>query len=425
MFKSKSRLYLALFTALVVSCKANSRSPDGTSLRADANLPKGYTDGPSRVARFAAPFASDQLAAALWRSLSAVADRADLEVQLVDNATALIMRDKEPRYGSLFCSRDEETISCDVKTRSWPSLPPDLTRRLLIALRPATGVVTLGIPGSGGALVCGMTCELLGLDATFEFPFEAPGVPAFRRPVGPASVEPGATDEDGTPLPGAPSAFITELDAAGGVRLAGYRATNQDLADYWNALPAGFKQSFESAWTPPESEGLATLNSLKGCRKEEIASLRDYASAAGATGVNRTLRVIRKGQVEGLAPSAALVAKIKVIASGIRCVASESVEVTYRGANLTEQQLARYREGRTVVERGFTSTSPSGVPDNFIGNVEFRIWDAQGAMLRDINPFREEDELLIQAGTLFKVTWRGPDERSPERTVVEMQQIFD
>ena len=60
------------------------------------------------------------------------------------------------------------------------------------------------------------------------------------------------------------------------------------------------------------------------------------------------------------------------------------------------------------------------IPDNFRGKVEFRIWDAVGVLLSDINPQREETELLINAGTLFKVIWR---QTLGDQEIIELQQI--
>lgn len=157
------------------------------------------------------------------------------------------------------------------------------------------------------------------------------------------------------------------------------------------------------------------------CRPAELVALRDFAGAGYA--VNGVMRDARNGLVKGTPLAAHDLTRIKAIASGINCIKQSRVEVVVRGVKLNAAQIAAFKAGQTVVFRAFSSTTPNGQPpDHFSSPVMFRIWDAEGALLEDINPEREEQELTINAGTLFHVMRVVQD--LDGFSVIELQQIL-
>lgn len=248
-----------------------------------------------------------------------------------------------------------------------------------------------------GALIAALGCKSRASDASHALS---------------VAVELGARDDDGTPLPTSSRDFVTELPS-GPVKLRQHLATPAQLKEYWSlaSAPDDFERIFE--------RDLKDEPTFANCRKEELHALRQYASAAYLE-LNPVLREVRGGKVHGVKITPRQENEILITASAVRCIEEFAIDVTYRGANLSNEVRARFKVGATVVERAFTSTSPTGIPDNFKGNTEFRIFDARGAKLGDVSEQREENELLINAGTLFKVT---AVDTQDGRTVIDMRQI--
>lgn len=75
-----------------------------------------------------------------------------------------------------------------------------------------------------------------------------------------------------------------------------------------------------------------------------------------------------------------------------------------RGATLTAEQQARYKEGFIVQEHAFTSTAKKG--EGFGGNTRFKITaiGKRGADIKKLSNYPNENEVLYAARTFFKVT---------------------
>lgn len=74
-----------------------------------------------------------------------------------------------------------------------------------------------------------------------------------------------------------------------------------------------------------------------------------------------------------------------------------------RGANLSPEQIARYKPGHIVQEQSFTSTASAG--KGFGGNVRFTVKaiGKRGASIQKLSNHPHESEVLFQARTFFKV----------------------
>lgn len=74
-----------------------------------------------------------------------------------------------------------------------------------------------------------------------------------------------------------------------------------------------------------------------------------------------------------------------------------------RGANLSPEQIARYKPGHIVQEQSFTSTASAG--GGFGGNVRFTVKaiGKRGASIQKLSNHPHESEVLFQARTFFKV----------------------
>ncbi|MGY1969731.1 ADP-ribosyltransferase [Nocardia gipuzkoensis] len=94
-----------------------------------------------------------------------------------------------------------------------------------------------------------------------------------------------------------------------------------------------------------------------------------------------------------------------------------------RHTNLSEEQLARYAEGRPTTEVGFTSasTNPQGANEFIVNNsnVEFRIMSKDGPVY---SQYGTPDEILFPSGTNFFVHRKVFDPETG-RTVITMSQL--
>lgn len=95
----------------------------------------------------------------------------------------------------------------------------------------------------------------------------------------------------------------------------------------------------------------------------------------------------------------------------------------YRGAVLSSDQIAKYKVGATINERGFTSTS-TNVQNAYSSqeqgskaqdNVQFKIKSRTGVSIDDFGQM-DESEVLFRAGTKFRVT-------SNNGSVIEMEEV--
>jgi hypothetical protein len=74
----------------------------------------------------------------------------------------------------------------------------------------------------------------------------------------------------------------------------------------------------------------------------------------------------------------------------------------YRGADLSQDLIDRYKVGETIAERAYVSTSRSK-KQAFEGNVRFVIQSKNGVDVSDLSEFKKEQEVLIPRDSKFKV----------------------
>lgn len=423
-FCNRAFALLSAVAILAYGC----RSSDSSEIKSDEIVEHL---GPLREASTSAKITdSAALASVLWDKISARRAELGSQVSFADEPEKyFIIRESQGEdKGDIICNRYAQETSCGIRTRAWPRLTRSMARIVSDSLGVTDAMpVTIGVSGNTGTLTCSLelgvpVCKLASLPGNYVNDWERPEPDPTHKLPAPIQVEIGAIDEvDGKPLPKATTLYQTQF-SAGNVNLATYKATNEELAAIWNENFDSFPEArdkFEMEWAN-EFQGAPELH---GCRKEEAYALRSYASA-GFKSTNSALRKLVGGKVDGQALDPRVERLIRAIASGIRCHKQKKEKITYRGANLTDEVLSRYQVGRTIVERSFTSTAQGSVPDNFVGNVEFRIWDAKGALLKNLNPTaddnEDEGELLINAGTLFKVVYR---DKEGEMTIIELQQL--
>ena len=77
-----------------------------------------------------------------------------------------------------------------------------------------------------------------------------------------------------------------------------------------------------------------------------------------------------------------------------------------------KETLDRYEPGRIVTEPAFVSTSRGGVHERYPGNVDFVIYSHSGRDISEISAKSDEREVLIPAGTRFRVERVLPPSKS-------------
>lgn len=92
-----------------------------------------------------------------------------------------------------------------------------------------------------------------------------------------------------------------------------------------------------------------------------------------------------------------------------------------RGAQLSPKQLEQYMVDEIVTERGFTSTS-ADIDKRFEGNVRFVIESKHGKLISFLSAYPEEQEVMFQAGTRFRVLSRDRM-RYDDRDVVRIEMV--
>ena len=80
--------------------------------------------------------------------------------------------------------------------------------------------------------------------------------------------------------------------------------------------------------------------------------------------------------------------------------------ITYRGTNLTELQIGKYKEalkkGEVWIEKGFTSSSMDK-QSAFKGNVRYEFLSKTGVMVEKLSEFDNEKEVLFKSNSQFQI----------------------
>ena len=142
-----------------------------------------------------------------------------------------------------------------------------------------------------------------------------------------------------------------------------------------------------------------------GLSQMQAATINGYTSSDFYGTFNRYL--IERSTNPSLKESPKFEAISKVLGNALESIPTKFNGLTYRGVNLTTDQIKRYQvaadSGQHLVEPFFISTSKS-LTKSFSGNVKFYIEGKSGRYINDISQSPTELEVLIPAGKSFRVT---------------------
>ncbi|EKD10330.1 ADP-ribosyltransferase domain-containing protein [Limnospira platensis] len=95
--------------------------------------------------------------------------------------------------------------------------------------------------------------------------------------------------------------------------------------------------------------------------------------------------------------------------------------VVFRGSKMNPDQLAQYKVGNIVTEKGLISSSKQlAVAQNFSANVFYTIFSKTGKDISDLSEFAGEEEVAFRPGTKFKVVGI---EQKDEKTCIKMIEV--
>lgn len=138
--------------------------------------------------------------------------------------------------------------------------------------------------------------------------------------------------------------------------------------------------------------------------QKDLDALDDY-TGAGSRDVNAALRT------DTVSPTQQ--ARIDNINTALDKLPDHK-GVVYRGTDLTPDLISQYKEGETITEKAFTSTSADPARA-FSGNTRFTIQSATGKDVSQYSAAQKaghiEDEVLFRSSTNFRVSrnWTDPD----------------
>jgi hypothetical protein len=145
------------------------------------------------------------------------------------------------------------------------------------------------------------------------------------------------------------------------------------------------------------------------CTRAEIHALKSWTGSMVHKTVNRKLRNLKDGKVDGKPLELEIQRQILMIASGINCAPQFEGEVV-RIEDPPDHILAQYELGADIVVKGFTGTTKGSEPaKSMLNEVKTKqtilIFNGKGADidLMDIATWKKEREVLIAPGTIFRV----------------------
>jgi len=146
------------------------------------------------------------------------------------------------------------------------------------------------------------------------------------------------------------------------------------------------------------------------CTRAEIHALKLWGTNDIYERVNRALRNVQEGKLDGAPLSSTVELEIQMIASGVNCAPQYEGPVV-RMEKAPEWLLTQYRVPNFLGMRGFTSTTKGSTPapyflENYLHQIN--IPKARGADIDSLGiaQWPGEKEVLIRPGTVFKVTSR-------------------
>lgn len=178
---------------------------------------------------------------------------------------------------------------------------------------------------------------------------------------------------------------IKELAVTG---WAGFEASPAERA----AFRATFSEEVWNAKVKRIKKDLRGYPEIDTTPMEELVALREYTIGSYEY-INEALRSPNPAEVLPYE------AQIKCIVSAMNRFPSYLGEV-FRGTDMTDWQLLKYRPGNIITEDAFTSTS-RGNP--FSGNTMFSITSLTGKRIETISRVPHEREVLFPPGTKFLV----------------------
>ncbi len=152
-----------------------------------------------------------------------------------------------------------------------------------------------------------------------------------------------------------------------------------------------------------------------GLTESELDAIREYSNSYYAE-INQTLwgkkPFTRKLQLYQ-----------KILDAGLDRLPPYNDSEVFRTTNMAKETASLYQPGEIVCHKAYTSTSKKAGWD-FGGKFHFTIrLVKQGKRLQDFADLPREEEVLIRAGSCFRILTRAPDEKNPERERIVMEEV--
>lgn len=206
---------------------------------------------------------------------------------------------------------------------------------------------------------------------------------------------------DGTVIVEDPNyVHFTELPS-GDVYLKTYRASADDIVGY-------------AKFTGLKDAGLKDNPRAPHCTRAEFHVLQRWVTNELYPTVNKTLREVRKGMVDGVKVAPKWENVILMVSSAANCAPQFEGEVV-RGEYTPDEVLAEYQQNNFILMRAFTSTTKGkNIADTTPWKSKIHIERASGADvdILGISEWPQEREVLVRPGTVFRVMEREPVEGS-------------
>ncbi|MEO9236685.1 MAG: ADP-ribosyltransferase, partial [Jatrophihabitantaceae bacterium] len=159
-----------------------------------------------------------------------------------------------------------------------------------------------------------------------------------------------------------------------------------------SAAARGLEGLSSAARAADDLPGLTALPRVE-LSTADTNAIADYSGAAYV----RLNQALRSGD------SAAMTGSLGDLSDNLSSALSKLPDyqgVAYRGTTLDEATVAKYAPGQTVTEPAFTSSSTDSP---FPGNTQFTIFSASGKDISGLSSIPNENEVLFDKGSQFKV----------------------
>ena len=236
---------------------------------------------------------------------------------------------------------------------------------------------------------------------------ETPVVKADGTPKKTAAAE---VDTDDAPHTEATRRIKSAQDIAdGSVDLKTNKATDEELARFKEDMGHRYERGVQFAkFAKADHPEL-----FKDMSEAEIVAVWGYTTNDYSK-LNGPLRSKDPAEI------AKVEAYIKAASSGLAKMPGWE-GISYRGSDLPDEVLAKYKPGEMVTEEAFTSTAATR-DAKFDGNAEFIIEGRTGRDVSGVSEYENEKEILFRPGTRFEVTSK---EVVDGKTIIKMREVPD